>query len=365
MTTPGTTKPFFPVPFTVRPRLDPKPWGGTRLAAYGFERPVDATEPLGEVLVTANQSVIADGPWTGLSLGELTARFPDEVAGPLGRSVTNGRVVFPLLVKLIDAAQDLSIQVHPDDEQAAAAGSNGKTEAWAILDAPAGLQLYLGLDTPDAAGFVAAAEVGDGGSARFLRRLPARPGEAVMIPAGTVHALGAGVLVYEVQQPSEITYRLDDWGRVGADGRPRERHLDAGARAIRPGLRPALTSGASWSSGPGERVLLAACRYFALERINLQGEERIVATASGSPQVLTVLAGEATVWSDVDDRAIAATKGESIVVPAALPAVTLGCGGQATVLRAWIADLPSDIITPARRAGMSDATLAALGVLTP
>ena len=359
------THPFVPAPFTVKPRLDLKPWGGTRLTRYGFERPAGATEPLGEVLVTAGASVIAGGPWAGLSLGELTARFPDEVAGPLGRGVTHGRAVFPLLVKLIDAAQDLSIQVHPDDEGAAAAGSNGKTEAWAILDAPAGSQLYLGLDTPDAAGFVAAARLGDGRSARFLRHIPARPGDAVVIPAGTVHALGAGVLVYEVQQPSEITWRLDDWGRVGADGRPRERHLDAGARAIKPGLRPSLTSGAAWFGGPGERVLLAACRYFALEWISLSGDERIEATASGSPQVVTVLSGTISVGDG--EQAVRAKPGGSVVVPAALPAVTLSATGAAetTVLRAWAPDLATEIVAPARRAGIPATTLAALGLGTP
>ena len=354
---------FVPAPFAIRPRLDTKPWGGSRLERYGFARPDSAAEPLGEVLVSANQSVIAGGPYHGLSLGELTARFHDEVAGAIGRRLTGGRTVFPLLIKLIDAATNLSIQVHPDDDQAAAAGSNGKTEAWYVLEAPAEGQLYLGLAGSSVRAFLEACAIGDGSSARLLRKTAARPGQTVVVPAGTVHALGAGVMVYEVQQPSEITYRLDDWGRVGADGQPRERHLDEGGRAIKPYLRPAPTFGVDRDAAVGERLLLAACRYFALERITLAGADRIETAASGSPQVFTVIAGAATV-GDGDDR-LSAIPGGSIVVPAARRSVAVGCVGAATVLRAWIPDLPTEIIGPARRAGISDTALSALGISTP
>ncbi len=354
--------PFTGAPFTVRPRLDTKPWGGTRLASMGFERPSDAPEPLGEVLVSADQSVISSGAYEGLTLGDLTRRFPGEVAGRLGLGMTRGRPVFPLLIKLIDAASNLSIQVHPDDDQAAALGSTGKTEAWYILEAPADAQLFLGLTSVAPGPFLAACEAGDGSSSRFLRQIAARTGETVLLPAGTVHALGAGVLIYEVQQPSELTYRLDDWGRVSADGRPRERHLVEGARAIKPYLRPSPTTGADRDSAIGQRQFLVACRYFALERISLSGDDRLVTTTSGSPQIVTVVAGEVVVG---DDDRLSATVGGSIVVPAAQPSVNLTCTGEATVLRAWIPDLPAEVIGPARRAGISDTILAALGVSTP
>ncbi len=353
---------FSGAPFTVRPRLDTKPWGGTRLASIGFGRPAGSAEPLGEVLVSADQTVVGSGAYEGLTLGELTRRFPSEVAGALGLGMTRGRAVFPLLIKLIDAASNLSIQVHPDDDRAAALSGNGKTEAWYILDAPADAQLFLGL-TSDASGpFLAACETGDGSSSRFLRQIAARTGETVLLPAGTVHALGAGILIYEVQQPSEITYRLDDWGRVSADGRPRERHLAEGARAIKPYLRPSPTLGADRDSAIGQRQFLVACRYFALERIRLSDDDRLVTTTSGSPQVITVIAGEAVVG---DDDQLGAPVGGSIVVPAAEPSVTLSCSGNTTVLRAWIPDLPAEVIGPARRAGVSDTVLAALGVSTP
>ncbi|CAA9550524.1 MAG: Mannose-6-phosphate isomerase [uncultured Thermomicrobiales bacterium] len=350
-------------PFAVQPRLDVKPWGGSRLAAYGFEAPGGSVEPLGEVVVSASQSIITTGPWQGTSLGDLTARFPGAVAGHLGRAVTGGRPVFPLLIKLIDAAQHLSIQVHPDDDLAAAADSTGKTEAWYVLDAPADGQLFLGLTSVSTATFLAACRDGDGSSARYLRTVSARAGETVILPAGTVHALGAGVLVYEVQQPSEITYRLDDWGRVGADGQPRARHLEEGGRAIKPYLRPVPTAGIDREPVAGDRRILAACRYFALERISLWAGGRIETTTSGSPQVLTVIDGEATIRGG--DTELTAARGDSVVVPAALHAVTVTGPEQATVLRSWVPDLLTEIIAPAHRAGVSDSALAAIDVTIP
>lgn len=350
-------------PFAVRPRLDAKPWGGSRLASFGFARPSGSVEPLGEVVVSASESVIASGDWQGTTLGELTARFPEEVTGSLGGAITGSRPVFPLLIKLIDAAQHLSIQVHPDDDLAAAAGSTGKTEAWHILDAPADGQLFLGLTSVSVATFLAACQDGDGSSARYLRTVSARDGETVILPAGTVHALGAGVLVYEVQQPSEITYRLDDWGRVGANGRPRERHLELGGQAIKPYLRPVPSAGIGGETEAGERRVLAACRYFALERISLSGGARMATTASGSPQVVTVIGGEATLVSG--GTKLIAARGDSVVVPATLTTITIAGREQATVLRAWVPDLPTEIIGPARRARVSDTALAAIGVTTP
>ncbi len=321
-----------PAPFTVRPRLDRKPWGGTRLATFGHrldDPGADGDEPLGEVLVTSGDSVITSGPHTGTTLGDLTRTDPLAIAGPAGLAATGDRPLFPLLIKLIDAAQDLSIQVHPGDAQAAVTDELGKTEAWCILEAGDVGTLYLGLTDDDADAFLDDCAAGDGSSARHLLRHPAVPGQSVTIPAGTVHALGAGVVVYEVQQPSEITYRLDDWGRVGADGRPRERHLDAGRRAIHPALRPEPGMGTPIDDPDGARHLLARTRYFALERMAPRDGSAMIADASGSAQVLTTVAGTARVGD------LGVGTGESVVVPAAAGPVRVS-GGGAVVLRAWV-----------------------------
>ena len=145
-------------------------------------------------------------------------RVPGSAAA--GWRQQEGEPIFPLLVKLIDGQADLSIQVHPDDRAAAAAGlGTGKTEAYHILAAEPGSIIYLGLDpevTPEE--FAASCLRANGSAAGCLRQVPAAPGMTVLIPAGTPHALGAGVLLYEIQQPSNVTFRLDDWGRVDAAG---------------------------------------------------------------------------------------------------------------------------------------------------
>ena len=319
-------------PFTVRPRLDRKPWGGTRLARMGHVLPdPDPTgaEPLGEVLITAGESMITSGPHAGSTLGDLTRSDPEGISGPAGLSATGGRALFPLLIKLIDAAQDLSIQVHPGDAQAAATDQLGKTEAWFVLEADADGTLFLGLERDEVGTFFADCAAGDGSSARHLLRYHAVPGESVTIPAGTIHALGAGVVVYEVQQPSEITYRLDDWGRVGPDGKPRERHLEAGRRATRPARRPVPGAGSPIGDANGDRRRLARTRYFALERLAPAPDRTMTASSSGSAQVLTVISGTASI-ADLEIG-----PGASVVVPASATTASVS-GRGAVVLRAWV-----------------------------
>ncbi|HEV2528073.1 MAG TPA: type I phosphomannose isomerase catalytic subunit [Thermomicrobiales bacterium] len=319
-------------PFTVRPRLDRKPWGGNRLADFGHRLADDGEtggEPLGEVLVTAGESVITSGPHAGTALGELVRSDPDGVAGPAGLRATGGRPLFPLLIKLIDAGQHLSIQVHPGDEQAAATDELGKTEAWHVLEAAGDGTLFLGLEDVDVDGFFRDCVTGDGSSSGRLIRHRAVPGQSVTIPAGTVHALGAGVVVYEVQQPSEITYRLDDWGRVGPDGQPRPRHLEAGRHATRPELRPVPGPGTPVDDPDGGRKLLAETRYFALERLAPSTGQSMIAAATDSAQVLTVIAGTARIAE------LSIGLGESVVVPAASGSIDV-TGDDAVVLRAWV-----------------------------
>src|SRR5215213_3959382 len=261
-------------PLPVLPRLDGKPWGGRRLAEFGFGLPPD--EPIGEALITASEAVVAAGPRAGTTLGALATADPAALCGARGLAVTGGRPVFPLLIKIIDAAANLSIQVHPDDAGANAHGPDllGKTEAWVVLAAAEGAIIYAGLN-PDVPldAFEAAVRAERGGTAEHLRQLSARPGDTLILPAGTVHALGAGIVVYEVQQPSEITYRLDDWGRLDAAGTPREMHVEAGLAAVKPSLMPEPIDPIALPAPAGTRALLTACRYFATERVTLPAAE--------------------------------------------------------------------------------------------
>jgi mannose-6-phosphate isomerase len=338
------------VPFRVEPRLDPKPWGSRNLARFRIPLPPDT--PIGEAVITSGDARVLDGPGRGSTLGALVTADPLGLAGRRGLEATTNHPIFPLLVKLIDAAENLSIQVHPDDQAARVTNRLGKTEAWHILSADRDAVLYLGL-RPDVsiAELVARCQLGKPTS-DCLRRIPAVPGTTVLVPAGTVHAIGAGVLIYEIQQPSDVTYRLDDWGRVDSEGRKRELHIDLGLRVIDVQSRPEVIPPVPVSLQGGRR-LLAACRYFALEQLVLgTGEEEISAfVAPESPQVVTCLEGAVRVAAR--RTIIPLSLGESMVIPAACTGVRVRASVPSVLLRAWVPDLMQDIVQPARAMGVT------------
>ncbi len=182
-----------------------------------------------------------------------------------------------------------------------------------------------------------------------------RPGTTVLIPAGTVHALGAGVMVYEVQQPSDITYRLDDWGRGDAEGNPREVHLEVGFDVAQHGLIPDLIDPVSLRPAIGERHLLAACRYFALERVALPAGGSLRVSHPGSPSVITMLKGGAT----IDGMTL--ESGSSAVVWPSAATATLSATSPTIALVAYVPDFAADILEPARRAGAERRAIVSLG----
>lgn len=344
--------------FRLRPRLDPKPWGGHRLGRPGT-RPAGA-EPIGEAVATADDAAAADGPFADRTLAQIVGADPHGVIGPRGLAATGGRPLFPLLVKLIDAAETLSLQVHPDDAAAAHLGRLGKSEVYHVLAADPGAAIALGLRSGVSVEAVAAACRAGTGGGDLVRWIPAVPGESILIPAGTVHAIGAGCVVYELQQPSDVTYRLDDWGRRDAAGRPRELHVDAALAVLDPALRPEPIAPLALPYAMGRRHLLAACRLFALERIELAEGDEVAVLASGSAQTLTCLRGRVRVAPSAEATAVDGGEGETVVVCAAAPAARLRAAAAAVVLRGWIPDLVSEVIVPARAAGHGDAAIAAL-----
>src|SRR5215207_9944362 len=282
-------------PVKLQPRLDPKPWGGRQLEAWGI--PLPPGETIGEALLTDPEATVASGATPGTSLGELASRDPGSWIGDRGLEATGGRMIFPLLIKLIDGQADLSIQVHPDDRAAAAAGlGTGKTEAYHILAAEPGSVIYLGLD-PEVKleDFASSCLRANGSAADYLRRISAAPGMTLLIPAGTPHALGAGILIYEIQHPSNVTFRLDDWGRVDAAGMVRPLHHREGLAVIDPHARPEPIPPIALADPQSGRSLLVATRYFALERIVLDATTVVRFPEIDSPQVLTCIEGTAMV----------------------------------------------------------------------
>jgi mannose-6-phosphate isomerase len=206
-------------------------WGGR-----GFAESLGRALPQGDDFAESwelvdrgsDQSVVAHGPLANTTLGSLVR---DRGAELLGRHAP--QPAFPLLFKFLDACHDLSVQVHPDDERAARLDppDRGKTEAWYVVAAAPGSRIYAGLrpgiDQTALAAALAAGTCGD-----VLHSFAPRPGDCIFIPAGTVHAIGAGLLVAEIQQSSDVTFRLHDWNRVGPDGRPRPLHIAAGLEAV-------------------------------------------------------------------------------------------------------------------------------------
>jgi mannose-6-phosphate isomerase len=320
-----------PGPLLLTPELDEKPWGGRGLAGLGFDLPEDRL--IGEALITGSDARITGGVLDGMRLGDIVAADPPGAIGERGLRLTNGLPLFPLLIKLIDARDDLSIQVHPADETAPH-GHLGKTEAWYVLSAQPGSWLYLGLqDGVDTSDLEALARSGQS-TAHLMRRVPATPGTTVLLPAGTVHALGAGVLIYEIQQPSAITYRFDDWGRVDAAGNPRELHIDEGFGVLDPLSRPEPIFSDPVPTTAGKRSRLVRCPFFAAERIELGSGQTVELDGKGAPQVFTTLAGWLTVAAD--GHSVLLNAGQSVALLAASSPAVLTATEPTTLIRGWL-----------------------------
>lgn len=251
-----------------------KVWGGRSLERVpGIELPdgMRVGETWELVDRDAENSVIAGGAWRGRTLRELMQAHGGEVLGE-AHSGADGR--FPLLIKYLDAAADLSVQVHPDEEAARVLGGDAeaKTEAWCVLDVDAGGVLYAGLrDDVEEDEF---SSVADGpGVVDLLQRWEVQPGDCMLIRGGTVHAIGAGVRILEVQQNSDTTLRLYDWGRVGLDGQPRPTHRDAALACVRYGV-PCDPATPAWSEHrPGvEQAQLADAPTFGMRGLRLTAE---------------------------------------------------------------------------------------------
>lgn len=219
-------------PLLFRPNLHTVVWGGQRLRPYKGLTPDQ--QPIGESwevsAVSGSESIVSNGPLAGRTLTDVIAQAPEAI---LGRAVSQrygGQM--PLLAKFIDARRDLSIQVHPNDEMARRLhGKMGKSEMWYVISADPGSTLYAGFSrhiTPEEY----AQRVADGTITEVLARHEVKTGDVFYLPAGRIHAIGSGILLAEVQQSSDVTYRIYDYGRPGIDGKPRELHTALAAQAL-------------------------------------------------------------------------------------------------------------------------------------
>lgn len=302
-------------------------WGGTRLPRE-WNKPAPDGTTVGESWeLTVRQkemSTVQNGNLAGVTVGELLRDCPDEL---MGKTAATGSE-FPLLIKFIDAADRLSVQVHPDDSYAARVENDrGKTEMWYIVDADEDAEIICGLtDSFDNAAFVSALEKGELMSALKVQKVKA--GETYFIPTGLPHAIGKGILIAEIQQNCDLTYRVYDYDRRGADGSLRELHIDKACDVIRP-FREAEIDAIRYSRGlptSRERVL-ADCDYFRVEKLELCKKPQMLAH-NGYLRHLLCVAGEGVI--ECDGTAYPFGRGDSILLPACLNAVSLT--GIATVL---------------------------------
>lgn len=318
-------------PLRFEPIFKTNVWGGRRLPGF-LGRTVPHDDPVGEAWVLSDVdgslSRVADGPLAGRTLRDLLAADPRGLLGPA--PAPHGR--FPLLLKFIDARQELSVQVHPNDELAAelAPGQCGKTEAWVILDAcPHTSKIYAGFG-PGVTAEQFRAALAAGTVPQTLYSFTPRPGDCVFLEAGTVHAIGANVLLFEVQQTSDLTYRLYDWDRVDArTGRPRELHVEAGLRCadFRRGPCPPVGPAVELAGGV-RREGLVSCRYFSLERRS--GAVPFSVGRAGECRAVVGVAGAAVIeWQE---RAWPLNPGDVILLPAAVGAALCRPAGDVVVL---------------------------------
>lgn len=290
-------------------------WGGRRLGQrFGYALP---DGPVGEAWVLSDQgsnlSRVQNGPLAGRTLRELMQTYGPELLGRSGR----GQQRFPLLLKFLDAREPLSVQVHPADhhQHLIPEGDRGKTEAWVVLESEAGSRIFAGLK-PGVGPAELRAALADGTVADCLHQFSPRPGDCLFLAAGTVHALGAGIVLFEVQQTSDVTFRLFDWNRLDArTGQPRPLHLEQSLQCIdfaagpcRP-IAPVVESEA-----PLRRERLVECPYFRLSRLEC-GRPFEVA-GSGSCRILVGIAGVAAV--EHAGKSWPIRGGEVLLLPAAL-----------------------------------------------
>ncbi|MCC6145080.1 MAG: class I mannose-6-phosphate isomerase [Candidatus Hydrogenedentes bacterium] len=348
-----------PAPLRLEPAFFPKLWGGHRIRQLYYPTAPEA-EAIGEAWLVADhpnhESVITDGPHGGQTLRQLLNHFPEAMLGSHARLTVHGR--FPLLLKILDAAEPLSVQVHPDDDAAARLGEPdvGKTEMWHVLHADPGAELICGL-RPGLSRESLAEVAEEGAIEKHLYSFTAEAGTTVFVPAGTVHAIGGGLVLAEIQQNSDITYRIYDWSRVDDAGRPRDLHLDKSAEvADFSGGHGGPAQPLSYSVSEGEVAVLGACRYFAGERIRVSGVFTRE-TRGCSFHILLVVQGTMTVRAGEGCAVLA--PGQCALVPGACPCFSLEGGGE--VLDFYVPDLRGDVVEPLLRAGHAAASIVLLG----
>ena len=300
-------------PIALAPILVERIWGVPSLAPW--HKGGSAEKPIGEIWLTAESCVVESGATAGKTLAELTAASPEAFGD-------RQHAGFPLLIKLLFPREKLSVQVHPNDMEAQALGMpRGKTECWYVLQAEPGAEVAVGFREPLSTAEVAAA-IEEGTLESKLRMLPVKAGDMVFVDAGTVHAIGPGMVVLETQQYSDTTYRLWDYGR------PRELHVQAGMAVTRTATQAGLAARVAMHGFT--RLITSA--YFAVDRFMLQADTKTILGEVGKLQILIAMQENCSIIAE-SGRVTRLPRGQAVVLPANDSLYHLKSGGPAEVVR--------------------------------
>ena len=319
--------------YKFKPILKSMLWGGDKIIPYkGIESNKSSVGESWEISgVKENESVVAEGPDAGMKLPELIAR---DKAALLGQSnYERFGKEFPLLIKFIDARQDLSIQVHPNDKLAwERHQSKGKTEMWYVVDADPGSRLRSGFAksvTPDEY----EQSIADNTITDLLQEYDIHAGDVFFLPAGRIHSIGAGAFIAEIQQTSNITYRIYDFNRCDDSGNPRELHTEMSKAAIDYSVLPDYRT--YYDAQPDTLAQLVSCRYFTTSILKLTKPYGMELAELDSFVILICTKGNGTVTGS-DGNSVAIRQGESILVPASETGLKIVPECEMEILSSWI-----------------------------
>ena len=325
-------------PLKFKPYLCTKVWGGEKIAP--FKGIYTTRNRIGESweisAVEGHVSIVENGPLAGKSLTDLMNEYG---AALVGRKVFKKYgTEFPLLIKFIDAKDDLSVQVHPTDEQAARIkpGLKGKTEMWYVVGADKGARLLSGL-TQEITPEEYEEKVNDKTITDVLGRYDVHPGDVFFLPAGRIHAIGAGTFVAEIQQTSDITYRIYDYGRLGLDGKPRELHIDQAKAAIDYTVFPDYRT--KYSKEKNKETSLVSCKYFTTSLFDVDKPVSKNLSALDSFVVVICVGGKGELVDNESDGSvhrIELHQGETVLVPATSSTIEFHPDGPMTCLTSYI-----------------------------
>ena len=317
-----------------KPILKTLVWGGEKIVPFkGIKTKQEHVGESWEVSdVPGDESIVEGGSYDGRSLTELVKEFKGRLVGE--KVYAASADVFPLLFKFIDAEGDLSIQVHPDDALAArlhGPGFNGKTEMWYVVDAAPGAHLFSGLSkeiTPEQYEKM----VEDGSITDALARYDVHPGDVFFLPAGRIHAICSGCFIAEIQQTSDLTYRIYDYKRLGLDGKPRQLHTEQAKLAIDYRVLPDYRT--RWQPRLNERVELVRCKYFTTSIFDLT--QAVDEDLSGVDSFVVVMCIEGSGTLSSDGSSLRLRRGTTVLVPAENKKLRLAPEGKAKFICSWI-----------------------------